>query len=68
MDNHWGSPINWHTRGSNTQILTKKRPQIMRFDPQVPIYRVLPNYFLIDIEDKASRVNLNVVLWILCVI
>ena len=36
--------------------------------PRVPIYGVPPNFYAIDIEDIASRFNLNVFLFSLCVI
>jgi hypothetical protein len=36
--------------------------------PRVPIYRVPPNFYAIDIEDIASRFNRNVFLQLLCVI
>ena len=36
--------------------------------PRVPIYRVPSNHYAIDIEDIASRFNLNVFLLLQCVI
>ena len=36
--------------------------------PGVPLYRVPPNYYAIDIDNIASRSNLNVLVWLLCVI
>ena len=36
--------------------------------PGVPIYRAATNFYAIDIEDIASRFNLNVFLCLLCVI
>ena len=36
--------------------------------PRMPIYRAAPNRYAIHIEDIASRLNLDVFLWLLCVI
>ena len=36
--------------------------------PGVPIYKVTLNCHAIDIEDIASRFNLNLFLWLLCAI
>ena len=42
--------------------------QMLVFDSGVPICRAAPNCCAIDIEDIASKLNLNVFLWIFCVI
>ena len=68
LQTSWGEPYEWAPRVVKYLNFDYKWPQILRFDPKVPIYRVPPNYFLIDIEDIATRVNPNVVLWLLCVI
>ena len=36
--------------------------------PGMPIYRGVPNCYAINIEDIASRFNINIFLWLLCVI
>ena len=50
--------ILWVILGLKSEYLT----------PGVPIYRAVPNCYVIDIEHISSRFNLDVFLWCLCVI
>ena len=54
------------TWGSNTLTLTKNYPKYCDMTPRCPFIG-FPQTILIDIEDIASRVDPNVVLWLLWV-